>query len=572
MYNTAVALSRVYAIRIVLLICASLSACFAGAEQRFLDQVFPSVDVETGIQFGVGVRENGPDQPLLMDVYTPSGDTATDRPVIVVAFPGGFTGGSRDNDDVVLLANFYAQLGYVAAAIDYRVIDDDPASNDDLRIHIIEAVFDMRAAIRFFREDAAANNAFGTDGERVFVAGISAGAVMAAIAGVLDDGDDVGAASRAYIEANGGNEGNSSNNTQFSSEVSGILQIAGAVGNVSWIDPGGPPTYAYHEEFDPIVPCPTLPGIAFAEFFLALVSSGACDAIPAAREVGVATEFFLVENAVRHIGYSGAEFLEILAESSEFFFNEVLQPATLASAILPSSRSVQIGNQATVFASVVNATSEDVSGCTVNPLTSVPADFSYQLTDAVNAPVGAPNAAFTLAAGATQSMVMGFEPQAEIDPTDVFVEFDCVEGTAARNTLGLNTVLLSAQDAASADVIGLTTVVDLAADIGTTAIFAVGSANVGAVADITASVDDGGADLPLELSVCLTDATTGGCVSDIGPTAVLSFAAASTASFAVFATATDTIGSDPANNRIFVRFSDSDGVVRGATSTAVRAQ
>lgn len=215
---------------------------------------------------------------------------------------------------------------------------------------------------------------------------------------------------------------------------------------------------------------------------------------------------------------------------------------------------------------------QDVAGCEVSPLTPVPVNFSYQLTDAVNAPVGAPNAAFELAAGATQSMILGFEPQSEIDPTDVFIEFNCAEGTAARNTLGLNTVLLSAQSESSADVIGLTTVVDLAADVGDTAIFAVGSANVGAVADITASVDDGGADLPLELSVCLTDATTGACVSDIGPMATLSFAAASTDSFAVFATATDTIDSDPANNRIFVRFSDSDGVVRGATSTAVRAQ
>ena len=44
-----------------------------------------------------------------------------------------------------------------------------------------------------------------------------------------------------------------------------------------------------------------------------------------------------------------------------------------------------------------------------------------------------------------------------------------------------------------------------------------------------------------------------------------------TPTFSVFASAMGNVPFDPANNRIFVRFSDSGGVTRGATSVAVRA-
>ena len=33
-----------------------------------------------------------------------------------------------------------------------------------------------------------------------------------------------------------------------------------------------------------------------------------------------------------------------------------------------------------------------------------------------------------------------------------------------------------------------------------------------------------------------------------------------------------TVPFDPANNRVFVRFKDGDGIIRGATSVAVRTQ
>lgn len=544
----------------------------ARAEQRYLDQVFTGLSVRTAVEFGAGVRDEAPSQPLFMDVYSPSDDTLTNRPVIVLAFPGGFVDGARDNPEMVALASNFARRGYVVASIDYRLIEDSPDNNGELQVAILQAVHDMRAAVRFFREDAANDNQFGTDGKTVFVGGISAGAVMAAITAVLDDGDELPNATLDYLVANGGMAGNSSTNTEFSSRVSGVLQISGAIGQLSWIEPGDPAIYAAHEEFDPVVPCGTLPGIAFLGDGLAPVSSGACVMIPAARAVGVPTELFLVENSLSHVGFSGREFLQILDDSAAFFFNEVLQPRSLVSAVLPGGRSVQVGQPATVFASVINTSGGDATGCSVTPLTPVSAAFSFQLTDASNAPLGDVNTSFAMLAGAAQSLVLRFEPNDEFSPTDVFLEFKCDEGTAALATLGLNSVLLAAASDPVADIIGVTTVVDLVASVGSTTLFAVGSANVGATDEVSVTVDDGGAGLPLQLALCVTDSTTGACTSEVGTSVSLSYEAATTNSLAVFVSPAERIENDPATNRIFVRFSDENGVVRGTTSTAVRSE
>lgn len=558
-------------LRLLFLGALLCSAPSAYAEQRYVDLIFAEVNVQPAVPFGSGTRDGESPQTLLMDIYTPAGDLETRRPAIVLAFPGGFVDGARDNPEMVELASQFARRGYVAASIDYRLIQGRPNSSGEVQVAIVQAVHDMRAAVRFLREDGLSNNEFGTDGKTILVGGISAGAVMAAVTAVLDDGDDLPSSVREYLETSGGMAGDSSTNTSVSSDVSGVLQISGAIRRLSWIEPGDPPIYAAHEEFDPVVPCGTLPGIAFVEFGLALTSSGACDMIPAARDAGIPTEFFLDENALSHVSFSNSEYQQILDDSAAFFFNEVLEPRTLVSAVLPSSRSVQVGQTATVFASLINASNTDAVDCAVAPMTSVPGSFSYQRTDAANALLGSANVPFGLSAGTTQPLILSFEPDEAFAPTDVFLEFKCAEGTAALGTLGLNSVLLGAETDPVADVIGLTTVVDLQAIENVTALFAVGSANVGSQGEINVSVDDGGAGLPLQLAICETDSQSGACISDAEPEISISYEALTTRSFAVFATPTGAIENRPATHRVFVRFNDAvSGVARGATSTAIR--
>jgi len=110
--------------------------------------------------------------------------------------------------------------------------------------------------------------------------------------------------------------------------------------------------------------------------------------------------------------------------------------------------------------------------------------------------------------------------------------------------------------------------------IGTTGsnAFAVATVNVGSSASITATANTGAATLPLAISLCQTDPTSGQCISSVGPSVTTTINANATPTFAIFATASGSVPFDPANNRIFVEFSDANAVVRGSTSVAVETQ
>src|SRR4029450_8819906 len=57
-----------------------------------------------------------------------------------------------------------------------------------------------------------------------------------------------------------------------------------------------------------------------------------------------------------------------------------VQSVALVAAVLPSSRSVQVGTTATAFATIINAGSVMAIGCGLSLLTSLPVTFAYQTT------------------------------------------------------------------------------------------------------------------------------------------------------------------------------------------------
>ena len=105
--------------------------------------------------------------------------------------------------------------------------------------------------------------------------------------------------------------------------------------------------------------------------------------------------------------------------------------------------------------------------------------------------------------------------------------------------------------------------------------FAVAIVNVGASGTISVSVDTGTAPLPVILFLCQTNSATGQCVNPPGPTPgpiALNVNAQGTATFGIFVAGTGNVPFFPGTNRIFVRFKDAGGAIRGTTSVAVRTQ
>jgi hypothetical protein len=92
---------------------------------------------------------------------------------------------------------------------------------------------------------------------------------------------------------------------------------------------------------------------------------------------------------------------------------------------------------------------------------------------------------------------------------------------------------------------------------------------------ITASADTGGATIPVTISICETDPGTGVCLGALvsGANGVTTqIDTGETPTFGIFVDSDEVIAFDPAVNRVFVRFRDGGGVVRGATSVAVQTQ
>jgi len=256
--------------------------------------------------------------------------------------------------------------------------------------------------------------------------------------------------------------------------------------------------------------------------------------------------------------------------------NVTVAPAALFAAVLPASRSVQVGQPATAFATMINASAVPGIACGIAPVDFVPAGFSYVTTDPrTNVVNGQLNAPVDIPAGASQSFVFAFTPTQAFAPMDVRLNFSCSNSASASIVVGLNTLLLSASDTPVPDVVALAATLsgDGIANVGGApprGVFAVASVNVGGGGEVTVSADTGSAVLPLQVTLCQSNPLDAQCVTPIGPAVTTTIGAGATPTFSIFLEATGAVPFDPANNRVFVRFKDAGGVTRGSTSVAVR--
>ena len=138
---------------------------------------------------------------LLMDVYEPI-DAPGGRPMMMFIHGGGFFGGSRKGGAGEVFGEYFAARGFIAASIDYRLAKHHgtvPADwaqlvkgkynkgrKSDQLLAMYPAARDAKAALRWL---VAERVRFGINPEYVTVAGGSAGAYLAVMVGVSEDGD-----------------------------------------------------------------------------------------------------------------------------------------------------------------------------------------------------------------------------------------------------------------------------------------------------------------------------------------------------------------------------------------------
>src|SRR5262249_9735864 len=225
----------------------------------------------------------------------------------------------------------------------------------------------------------------------------------------------------------------------------------------------------------------------------------------------------------------------------------------IVAAVLPSSRSIQVGTSATAFASIINGGAIPVIVCRPSLVTALPITLDYQTTNpATNEVVGTRDTPVSIPEHGQQSFVFVLTPTAPIPPTDIALSFACGEIGAPAIT-GVNTLLLSVspKDTPVPDIVALAAsptpgVVRIPGSSGS-GVFAVATGGVGATASITASADTGGVTLPLTLSLCQTDPATSACLAPPASTVTTAVNAGATPTFGIFAAATGSIPFDPAS-------------------------
>ena len=217
---------------------------------------------------------------LMMDIYQSTGDTARQRPLVILAHGGSFMHGNRKRDSQVPLCTELAKRGYVAVSIEYRLTNlIGMATKKNAYKNILKAVADGRASIQWFLNNAGHGNTYRIDTNNIFFGGASAGAILAEQLVFLDSPTRGNRTLRKAIQRY---LPDSTMHTAHA--VRGIISLAGAVFDTSIIKVGGPAILHIQGDADHVVQY----GYKHALYGFAplkMAGLGACRSIYAAKKL-----------------------------------------------------------------------------------------------------------------------------------------------------------------------------------------------------------------------------------------------------------------------------------------------
>ncbi len=206
------------------------------APLRYRDVVFSSVGVTRDLTYGSAPGADGRPVSLKLDLYQPSGDGVARRPAVVYVHGGGFCCGDKSGG--AGFATYFAQRGYVALSINYRLLAPNGCGGqiDPSQVCIdaaLAAQHDAQAAVRWLRAKAST---YRIDPNRIAVAGASAGAVTS----LLVD----------WRKEDPGTSGNPG----YSSAVRAAVSISGGAPTNDYITSDDGPAIFFHGTEDKTVP------------------------------------------------------------------------------------------------------------------------------------------------------------------------------------------------------------------------------------------------------------------------------------------------------------------------------
>lgn len=230
------------------------------AQCRFIDRIFPSIIRNDNVVYG-----NAPQIPLVyiseqttvdinlhVDILEPDNDTMQHRPVIIMAFAGGFFTGTKDTDDMQALADTFAHHGYVTCSMQYRLFFNGLSQGSAERA-AYRAVQDVDALIRFLIEN---DSTYHIDSSQIFFIGSSAGAFAGLHHIFMDENERSASTYSGFMQPDLGCKSCSGNNFNHQASIKAMASCWGAIGDTNWISQSehNVPLILFHGDADPIVP------------------------------------------------------------------------------------------------------------------------------------------------------------------------------------------------------------------------------------------------------------------------------------------------------------------------------
>lgn len=296
------------AIQTIFIICFLGLGIITKAQTRYLDDVFPNVDIVSDVHYATNISvlpmlASQPPAPvdLFCDIYMPSGDSVVNRPVIILIHTGSFLPpvlngqptGSKVDFSIVEQCTRWAKKGYVAVAMDNRLGWNPSSSDQDVRTSsLLQAAYrgiqDAKAMVRFMRMTEATGNTYGINANKIVIGGQGTGAYISLGYATLDnpavelnlpkfinfnttppspyvypaffgnpDGTDSAWLPAALSPTGQDALWNIPNNPTYDNDVSMVFNLGGALADISWLEAGDVPMVSFHCENDPYGPIDT---------------------------------------------------------------------------------------------------------------------------------------------------------------------------------------------------------------------------------------------------------------------------------------------------------------------------
>jgi pimeloyl-ACP methyl ester carboxylesterase len=221
-------------------------------ESKYKDKVYENYTVIENNIYSSNYDQNDQLVYLKFDYYTPQNASDEERPLVIIIPGGAFIYLSYSS--VEELAKELTYYGYNCAVVNYRLLASIFDINEENYYDIsIKARADLKAAIRYFYNDKANENHFNIDTNNIFLCGHSAGAITALNTVFIDENDDLPEYLMESIEDNGGFSGNSGFES-YSDNIKGVINLSGAMYDLSFIDNNDIDLLNIHGTFDTIVP------------------------------------------------------------------------------------------------------------------------------------------------------------------------------------------------------------------------------------------------------------------------------------------------------------------------------